>query len=85
MKKTIRGFRIYSQIKDTYENKITVQESSAACGARCWIFVHNRDDQDGVWDEATGKWISAAAHLSPRQAKLIAKALLKFAEESERE
>jgi len=81
VKKTDRGFKIYSQSKDTYKNTITIQESSAACRPRCWIFVHNKDGLAGSWDASTGSYISVAAHLSPSQARRVAKALLKFADE----
>lgn len=80
MKKTNRGFNIYSEIKDTHFNTITVQQSSDACIDACWIFVKNKEGKDGVWDKATGQWVSSTAHLTKAQAKRVAKALMKFAE-----
>jgi len=83
MKKTNRGFPIYSEFKDTYKNTIRVQMSSSACAPRCWVFVKDKDGNDGVFDKATGQYISATAHLSKAQARRLARALLKFAEEAE--
>lgn len=80
MKKCSRGFNIYSEFKDTHGNTVTVKESSAAMKHCVWIFVKNKNGADGVWDNATGQYISASPHLSKAQAKRLAKALLKFAE-----
>ena len=80
MKKTNRGFSIYSEFKDSYRNTVRVQESSAATQHCCWVFVTNEEGKDGVWDPATSSYISATAHLTKAQARRLAKALLKFAE-----
>ena len=67
MKKTNRGFPIYSQFKDTYNANITVQMSSSVL-KRCWIFI-----QDGEIEKNSG-----SAHLSEAQAKRIIEGLKKF-------
>ncbi len=80
MKKTNRGFNIYSEFKDSYQNTISVQESSAAMRECVWIFVKNKDGKDGALH--MGEWQAATAHLTKPQARRLAKALLKFAGES---
>lgn len=82
MKRTNRGFKIYSEFKDTYGNKITVQESSSACAARVWVFTENSKGDDCSFDTATGMYISAAPHLSVSNAKRLVKALTKFIEDN---
>lgn len=80
MKKTKRGFGIYSEFKDTYGNTVRVQESSSAMKHCCWVFTSNRNGEDGIFDQATGKYISATPHLTKAQARRLANALLKFAD-----
>lgn len=81
-KKTVRGFNIYSEFKDSYGNAVTVQESSSANRA-CWIFVKNKDGKDVVdCIGALDNRQSVSPHLTPAQARRLAKALLKFAEGS---
>ena len=80
MRKTHRGFGIYSEFKDTYGNTIIVQESSAATKHCCWVFTTNREGKCGTFNQATQSFISASPHLTKAQAKRLAKALLKFAE-----
>lgn len=76
VKKTNRGFNIYTEFTDTYGNEVRVQESSAACARRCWIFS-NRDGKDAHIH--LGEPQAFSPHLSPEQARRLAKALLKFA------
>ena len=72
MKKTNRGFSVYSEFTDTYGSKVVVQMSSAVL-KRCWIFVHN----DGK--SPKGNLVTdGAIHINNRQAKLIINALQKF-------
>ncbi len=79
-KKTHRGFSIYKEFKDTYGSTIRVQESSSVSRA-CWVFVTNRDGKDVVdCIGARDNRQSVSPHLSPAQARLLAKALLKFAD-----
>ena len=79
MKRTNRGFWIFSEFKDSYDQTITVQESSSI-NKRCWIFVKNKDGNDGFEDKAGGGFHSYSAHLSPAQAKRLIKALERFIE-----
>ncbi len=80
MKKTERGFKIYSEFKDTYRNTIRVQESSSAEGARCWVFAYYPDGSMFSINPNSGECFTASPHLSPGQARRLAKALLKFAD-----
>ena len=79
MKKTNRGFKIYGEYKDSRKNKIRIQESSSAEGSYCWIFVEDSSGQDAIIH--LGKPQSISPHLSKKQAKRIANALLRFADE----
>jgi hypothetical protein len=72
MKKTNRGFNIYTEFVDTYKSKVVVQESSSVL-KRCWIYVHN----DGK-NPASNLVTDGAIHLDVKQAKYIIKALEKF-------
>lgn len=78
MKRTPRGFKIYSEFKDTYGNQIRVQESSSACAGRIWIFTSFSDGKE-VHYHCTGH-VSASPHLSKAQARRLAKTLLRFAD-----
>lgn len=73
MKKTDRGFAIYSEFKESYGAQVRVIESSLATAPRVWIFcekpnpnTHENEDQ--------------ALHLSPNQARLLIGALNKWLE-----
>ena len=81
MKKTGRGFTIYSEIKDAFGQTITVQESSNAEKHCVWIFAKNRFG-DEVVDCVGAKYNFSAVspHLTKSQARKLAKALLKFAD-----
>lgn len=72
MRKTNRGFKIYSEFTDTYQSKVRVQESSSVL-KRCWIFVEN----DGKHPRSN-LVTDGAIHLNTRQAKWIINALEKF-------
>ena len=69
MKKTSRGFNIYTEFRDTYKSEVRVQESSSACAPRVWIFCESAPGNKDM-----------SPHLSPAQARRVAKALLKFAD-----
>ena len=69
MKRTARGFLVYTEFTDDSGNRVRVQESSSATARRCWIFAQDREGRDAV-----------SPHLSSAQARRIAKALLRFAE-----
>jgi len=78
MKKTSRGFNIYSEFKDSYNNQIRVQESSSAMKECVWIFCDYPEGKSVKFH--AGDWQSAAPHLTKAQARKLAKALLKFAD-----
>jgi len=63
---TGRGFDTYDQFRDTYDTTVTVRESSAAEGPRCWIFTSHPSGED------------AAAHLDVPQARRVRHALGAF-------
>ena len=63
-KKTKRGFRIYSDFKDFYGDRVRVQESSLATKRAVWIF-------------AMGAHI-AGIHLDRERAKTLIRALELF-------
>jgi len=75
MKRTERGWVIYTKLKDTYGNECRVQESSSAEARRVWIFSMPSDE----WKKRYGEGSNTSAHLSPAQARRVAEALLRFA------
>jgi len=76
MKKTARGFNIYSGIKDSYGQEVRVQQSSNAEIEACWIFCH-KDGKDAHIH--LDKPQAYSPHLTKAQARKVATALLKFA------
>lgn len=70
MKKTQRGFSIFTQFKDLYGKEVRVQKSSLATKRAVWIFTEV---------ETT----CAGAHLSVAQAKRVIKALQMFVDGKE--
>lgn len=68
MKRTARGFGIYTEFKDSFNSTVRVQESSNVKAA-CWIFT-NSNQHDGL----------CSPHLTPNQARRVARALLRFAD-----
>ena len=74
MKRTQRGFAIFTQFKDLYGKDVRVQMSSLATRRAVWIFpevtVHLGEPQAGV-------------HLSVAQAKRVIKALQAFVDGKE--
>lgn len=78
MKRTNRGFAIYTELQDAYGRIVRVQRSSSAEGRYCWLFCKNRMGEEGSFH--LGKWQSFSPHLTPAQARRIAKALLRFAD-----
>lgn len=80
MKRTSRGFNIFSEFKDSYGNTLIVQESSAAGQVCCWIFVKNRQGNDYEVNVGAGGRIDVpSAHLTKAQARRLIRALTKFA------
>ena len=78
MKRTPRGFALYTDFTDTEGYRVRVQKSSLATAARVWIFCNDKDGNDGVVH--LGTWQSYSPHLSKAQARRVAKALLRFAD-----
>lgn len=78
MKRTNRGFAVYTEFTDTYGSRVRVQQSSSACAPRVWVFCKKeRKDEDGVLTDTGVDW---SPHLSPAQARKVAKALLTFSD-----
>lgn len=76
MKKTDRGFRIFSEFKDTYDAKVRVIESSLATAPRVWIFC----DKPYLKPDGESEVEDSPLHLSPHQARLLISALNKWLE-----
>lgn len=77
--RTPRGFAYYTKFTDGNGTIVRVQQSSSAGKRRVWIFA----DLDGNGEQPPhhlGKCASCAPHLSPSQARRVAKALLRFAD-----
>lgn len=72
MKKTVRGFNVYTEFRDTYGQKIAVVESSAATQHCVWIQIEARP----IAPESLNNF----PHLNKVQARRVAKALLRFAD-----
>lgn len=68
MKRAKNGLMILTEFRDTYGAVVTVQHSSAI-EPRCWIFCEGTQ---------------SAPHLSPAQARRVAKALLRFADRAKK-
>lgn len=75
MKRTPRGFAVFTEFIDGYRNEVRVQESSSAEGRFVWVFCK---PAEGSMFEEHEK--SPAPHLTPAQARRVAKALLRFAD-----
>lgn len=74
--KTERGFHNYGEpIIDSYQNEITVRESSAASGPRVWVFC-----KPGLpWAESQRG--EASLHLTPDQARGLVERLQAWLDE----
>ncbi len=93
MKRTLRGFAVYTQFNDTRGAELRVQASSEAGVRRCWIFVKGGSTLGAKQRELADACAAArfqmpgseiisdstSAHLTPAQARRVAKALLRFA------
>ena len=94
MKRTSRGFAVFTQFTDTRGADVRVQASSEAGVRRCWVFV-NGGSTLGAKQKALAADCAArhyqmpgseiisdhtSAHLTPAQARRMAKALLRFAD-----
>lgn len=70
MRKTQRGFGIYSEFTDSYGSRIKIQESSSAEKKCCWIFC---DNDPNVFK-------NPSPHLTVAQAKRVIAGLKKWIE-----
>lgn len=78
-------------VKDTHDNTITVRQSSAVhCmgpagssdGPFAWIFI--KDNKGEQAKMHLGHLQSVSPHMTPKQARQLAKALIKFADWAEK-
>lgn len=77
MKRTARGFSIYTEFNDHNGQEVRVQESSEAFHKRCWIFC----TKDGLDCHVhLGTHQAYSPYLTPAQARMVARALLRFAD-----
>ena len=79
-KRTSRGFRIYSDFRDSYGNRVRIQQSSAACMDAVWIFCDG--ESDGKMLPGDTKPFKSAPHLTVAQAKRVIRALERFVQET---
>lgn len=89
MKRTSRGFDLYTEFTDTYGATVSVRESSAAGVRRCWVDARggstlgarqlalSKEDPRQPGENIVND--NTSGHLSPAQARRLAKALLRFA------
>lgn len=73
MKKTSRGFDIYSEFIDLYGSNVRIQKSSIDGLDACWIFVENEGTRNCPDYKTDG-----AIHLDKKQAQVIIEALKVF-------
>lgn len=83
MKKTSRGFNVYSEFKDSNQNIIRIQKSSSAMKECCWIFIESKDGSGLFFDKATNEFHAHSPHLTKTQAKILIKGLSKFIKDIE--
>lgn len=76
MKRTERGFAIYTEFKEERGVGLRVLASSIATRRRVWIYL---DATKSTYDLARLEPHHIGAHLSPAEARRVAKALLAFA------
>lgn len=80
-KKDARGLAVFTKFADERGCEVTVQESSTAGGRRAWLFLRGgASNGDVVSRRAASAAPIMAAHLSPQEARRIARALLRWAD-----
>lgn len=77
MKRTSRGFAIFGEYKDSKRQLVRIQKSSSIREA-VWIFC--QDSAGNSVDTVPGYTLAKCPHLTRHQARLVAKALLRFAD-----
>jgi hypothetical protein len=75
-KRTNRGFAIYGNMKDHYENQIQLYESSLAEKHCCWIAVRDEDGRE-IFSHL-GQNHTPRLHLTKRQAQKLITLLERF-------
>lgn len=80
MRKTNRGFRVFSEFRDSYGSTIRVQESSSAEEVAVWIFCKNAQcgRADPLGAVLGGAEPDFTPHLNVAQAKRLRSALDRF-------
>lgn len=79
MEKDARGFGVFTRLHDERGCKVVVKESSIAGCRRAWLFVGGGESNVDIISRRGAEPV-AGAHLSPREARRIAKALLRWAD-----
>jgi hypothetical protein len=77
-----RGFVVFTRLHDERGCKVVVKESSAMGRKRAWIFVGGGSSNINLVSTRPEMEAMAGAHITPREARRIAKALLRFADGS---
>jgi hypothetical protein len=80
MKTTERGFGVYADFTDRYDNQVRVQESSLATEPAIWIFCEPSEREARRYREIG---IAPSPHLTIEMAKLVRDALTEFIARSE--
>jgi hypothetical protein len=75
MKRTQRGFAIYTEFTDLYKNKVRVQKSSLATKEAVWIFCDR--------GPLIGDGVAVSPHLSKEMAERVIRALQAFVDGKE--
>lgn len=84
LERTPRGFAVFGRVTDNRGNVATVQESSAAEGSYCWVFVKDDEGHAVVpCAAAPGGYSAVSSHLNPAQARALAALLVRFADYAE--
>lgn len=79
MKRTPRGFIVFSEFTDSYGSRIRVQESSSAEERAVWIFCHNNEcGRADPLASVLGGEKDFTPHLNVAQARRLRNALDKF-------
>ena len=82
--RTARGFAVYGSVTDERGNIVRVQRSSAMGDPRCHVFTHDGHDRNCVpCVGAHDGWLAVSPHLDATQARALAAALLRFADDAE--
>lgn len=79
--RTPRGFAIYGSVMDGHGNVTRVQRSSAMGTPRCYVFCTDAEGRSAFIH--CGEPHAPAPHLDAPQARALAAALLRFADDAE--